>query len=199
VLEAGGQRFALGDSLQPLGFSNNGTLRGRVVFAGYGITAPGYDWDDYAGLDVHDAVVLVLTQEPGEMDSTSRFDGNLNTPFADLRTKAINAREHGAIGLLAVNGPRWHAGEPPRTSGTRRRGLHVERAAGGVDLAAGRGGPAAWHRHLAGPGAGPDRERAEARLLRRARQRLAHAQRAKVACGHAQRRRPPSPGGSPRG
>jgi len=73
--------------LQPLGFSNNGTLRGRVVFAGYGITAPGYDWDDYAGLDVHDAVVLVLTQEPGEMDSTSRFDGNLNTPFADLRTR----------------------------------------------------------------------------------------------------------------
>jgi len=114
VLEAGGHQFALGDSLQPLGFSNNGTLRGRVVFAGYGITAPGYDWDDYAGLDVHDAVVLVLTQEPGEMDSTSRFDGNLNTPFADLRTKAINAREHGAIGLLAVNGPRWHAGEPPR-------------------------------------------------------------------------------------
>ena len=114
VLEAGGQRFALGDSLQPLGFSNNGTLRGRVVFAGYGITAPGYDWDDYAGLDVHDAVVLVLTQEPGEMDSTSRFDGNLNTPFADLRTKAITAREKGAIALLAVNGPRWHAGELPR-------------------------------------------------------------------------------------
>ena len=113
-LEAGGRRFTLGDSLQPLGFSNNGTLRARVVFAGYGITAPGYDWDDYAGLDVHDAVVLVLAQEPGEMDSTSRFDGTLNTPFADMRTKAINAREHGAIGLLVVNGPRWHEGELPR-------------------------------------------------------------------------------------
>jgi hypothetical protein len=32
------------------------------------------------------------------MDSTSRFDGSINTPFADLRTKAINAREHGALG-----------------------------------------------------------------------------------------------------
>jgi hypothetical protein len=113
-LRAGGRRFTLGDSLQPLGFTNNGTLRGRVVFAGYGITAPGYEWDDYAGLDVQDAVVLVLTQEPGELDSTSRFDGTLNTPFSDLRMKAINAREHGAIAMLAVQGPRWHAGELPR-------------------------------------------------------------------------------------
>ncbi len=114
VLEVAARRFPLGDSLQPLGFSNNGSARARVVFAGYGITAPGYEWDDYAGLDVRDALVLVLTQEPGEMDSTSRFDGTLTTPFADLRTKAINAREHGALGLLVANGPKWHAGEPPR-------------------------------------------------------------------------------------
>ena len=113
-LQVGPRRFELGDALQPLGFSNNGSAHARVVFAGYGITAPGFAWDDYAGLDVHDALVLVLTQEPGEMDSTSRFDGNINTPFADLRTKAINAREHGALGLLVVNGPRFHAGEPPR-------------------------------------------------------------------------------------
>jgi len=113
-LRAGAERYVLGDSLQPLGFSSNGSAHARVVFAGYGITAPGYQWDDYAGLDAHDALVLVLTQEPGEMDSTSRFDGAINTPFADLRTKAINAREHGALGLLVANGPRWHAGEPPR-------------------------------------------------------------------------------------
>jgi len=113
-LNVGGARFPLGDGLQPLGFSSNGTAHARLVFAGYGITAPGYDWDDYRGIDAHDAIVLALTQEPGEMDSTSRFDGSFNTPFADLHTKAINAREHGAIGLLVVNGPRWHAGEGPR-------------------------------------------------------------------------------------
>ena len=39
---------------------------------------------------------------------------SVNTPFAELRTKAINAREHGALGLLVVNGPRFHAGEPVR-------------------------------------------------------------------------------------
>ena len=113
-LRMSGRTFPLGAALQPLGFSNNGSAHARLVFAGYGITAPGYEWDDYTGIDAHDAIVLVLTQEPGEMDSTSRFDGTYNTPFADLHAKAINAREHGALGLLVVNGPRWHAGEPPR-------------------------------------------------------------------------------------
>ena len=103
-----------GGAFEPLGFSTNGTLTAPVVFAGYGITAPGYDYDDYAGLEVRDRIVLVLTNEPGELDSTSRFDGTVNTPFAELRTKAINAREHGAMGLLVVNGPRWHGGEPVR-------------------------------------------------------------------------------------
>ncbi len=116
VLETGAgkaaSRFELGVSLEPLGFSTNGSSRSRVVFAGYGITAPGYRYDDYAGLDVKDAIVLVLTQEPGEMDSTSRFDGSINTPYAEVRTKAINAREHGALGMLVVNGPKYHAGEP---------------------------------------------------------------------------------------
>jgi hypothetical protein len=113
-VEAGGRRFAVGEHVQPIGFSTNGSLRAPVVFAGYGITAPQFDYDDYAGLDVRDKLVLVLTQEPGEMDSTSRFDGSVNTPHAELRTKAINAREHGALGMLAVDGPKHHAGEPLR-------------------------------------------------------------------------------------
>jgi hypothetical protein len=112
-LEVAGRTFSLGDQFQPLGFSTNGTLRGPVVFAGYGITAPGYDYDDYARLDVKDKIVLVLTNEPGEMDSTSTFEGSVNTPESEVRTKAINAREHGAMALLIANGPKFHAGEPP--------------------------------------------------------------------------------------
>ena len=120
AIAVGGTQFPVGDRFQPLGFSTNGMLTAPVVFAGYGITAPGYDYDDYAGLDVRDKLVLVLSNEPGEMDSTSRFEGSINTVHAELRTKAINAREHGAIGLLIVNGPRNHAGEPlrkPRSEG----------------------------------------------------------------------------------
>jgi hypothetical protein len=115
-LEAAGIKLSTGPEFQPLGFSTNGTVREPVVFAGYGITAPGYDYDDYAGLDARDKLVLVFTNEPGEMDSTSKFDGNVNTPYAELRTKAINAREHGALGLLVVNGPHYHAGEPLRAA-----------------------------------------------------------------------------------
>ena len=120
AIEVRGRRFPAGDDFQPLGFSTNGVLVAPVVFAGYGITAPGYDYDDYAGIDVRDKLVLVLTNEPGEMDSTSRFDGSVNTPHAELRTKAINAREHGALGMLVVNGPRHHSGEQlrrPRSDG----------------------------------------------------------------------------------
>ncbi len=120
AIEVGRKRWDAGDAFQPIGFSTNGRLRAPLAFAGYGITAPGYDYDDCAGLDVRDKILLVLTNEPGEMDSTSRFDGSVNTPHAELRTKAINAREHGALGLLVVNGPRHHAGEPvrkPRSDG----------------------------------------------------------------------------------
>jgi hypothetical protein len=120
AIAVGAKSFDLGDRFQPIGFSSNGTLTAPVVFAGYGISAPGYDYDDYAGIDVHDKLVLVMTNEPGEMDSTNRFDGSINTPHAELRTKAINAREHGALGLLVVNGPRYHRGEPlprPRSDG----------------------------------------------------------------------------------
>lgn len=103
-----GRAFAVDRDFVPLGFSASGQASAGVVFAGYGITAPEYDYDDYAGIDVRDRFVLVLAYEPGEMDPHSRFDGDANTPHAELRTKAINAREHGALGLLVVRGPRYH-------------------------------------------------------------------------------------------
>lgn len=151
ALEVGGRRFDKRDAIVPLGFSTNGIVNARVVWAGYGITAPGLDYDDYAGIDAHDALVLVMTNEPGELDSTSKFDGTINTPYAELRTKAINAREHGALGMLVVNGPKHHAGEPLRppasdgvgymSSGLLAAQVSEEVAnallkAGGLDLAA---------------------------------------------------------------
>jgi hypothetical protein len=77
------------------------------------------------------------------MDSTSRFDGNINTPYADVRTKAINAREHGALGMLVVNGPKFHAGDPlhvpaPDGAGYMSSGLlaaNISEAAAGALLA----------------------------------------------------------------
>src|SRR4051812_45325862 len=54
------------DEFVPFHFSNNGEVSGGVVFAGYGITAPEYGYDDYDGIDVKDKVVVVLMHEPQE-------------------------------------------------------------------------------------------------------------------------------------
>ena len=48
----------------------------KVVFAGYGITAPEYGYDDYAGIDVKGKIVLVLRHEPQEYDEKTRRIGN---------------------------------------------------------------------------------------------------------------------------
>ena len=106
-----GGPWQVGRDFLPLGFSAGGAARAPVVFAGYGITAPELHYDDYAGIDARGRIAVILRYEPGEDDSTSRFDGRLPTLHSELRNKAINAREHGALGILVVTGPRYHEGE----------------------------------------------------------------------------------------
>src|SRR3989475_3628940 len=73
----------------PFNFSSRGKLSGSVVFAGYGITAPEYNYDDYAGLDVKDKLVLVLRHEPQEFDEKSVFSGKAYTEHAQFFSKAV--------------------------------------------------------------------------------------------------------------
>ena len=87
----------------PFNFSDNGSAGANVVFAGYGITAKEYDYDDYAGLDVKDKIVLVLRQEPQEFDEKSKFEGKSYTAHSQLANKAINARMHGAKAVILIN------------------------------------------------------------------------------------------------
>ncbi len=92
----------------PFGFSANGVVSGGVVFAGYGITAPEHDYDDYAGLDVKGKTVLLLRYEPGEADAKSPFNGKRHTLHAQFPTKVRNAVRNGAAAVLIVTGPRYH-------------------------------------------------------------------------------------------
>jgi hypothetical protein len=78
------------------------------VFAGYGITAPDLQWDDYMGLDVKGKIVVVLRHEPQELDPNSRFDGRNMTSHATYMNKAINARLHGAKAVLFMTDPNNH-------------------------------------------------------------------------------------------
>jgi hypothetical protein len=80
-------------------------LSAPLVFAGYGITAPGLGYDDYRGLDAVGKVVLVFEHEPQESDPHSRFNGTGNTRYATNRVKALNAQAHGAIAMLIVGEP----------------------------------------------------------------------------------------------
>jgi hypothetical protein len=96
----------------PFNFSTGGKFSGPVVFVGYGITAPEYNYDDYAGLDVKGKVVLMLRHEPQEFDEKSVFAGKTFTQHAQFASKASNAKMHGAVGVLLINDIGNHRGEP---------------------------------------------------------------------------------------
>ena len=86
-------------------YPNDGVYKGRVVFAGFGITAPELHYDDYAGIDAHGKIVLVFNHEPQEDDEKSIFNGKGNTRYANPRAKMMIARQHGAVALLIAPDP----------------------------------------------------------------------------------------------
>lgn len=86
----------------PFSFSASGQADAPLVFAGYGATADEFHYDDYAGLDVKDKIVLVLRYEPAGFAAKSGNHGL--THHSQLITKAINARNHGAKALIVLNG-----------------------------------------------------------------------------------------------
>jgi hypothetical protein len=87
------------------GFPRDVDITGDVVFAGFGITAPELHYDDYSGLDAKGKIVLIFDHEPQENDPASIFNGTGNTRYATTRVKAMNAQQHGAVGLLIVAEP----------------------------------------------------------------------------------------------
>jgi hypothetical protein len=92
----------LNQDFVPFSFSASGAVTGPVVFVGYGATAPEFNYDDYAHLDVKDKIVLILRYEP---EGFSAKTGNAGlTEHSHLITKAINARNHGAKAVILVNG-----------------------------------------------------------------------------------------------
>jgi aminopeptidase YwaD len=87
----------------PFSFSSSGTLTAPVVFAGYGITDTDHHYDDYAGIDVTGKIVIVLRHEPKE--------GKELSTHSALAEKAVNAKMHGAKGVLLVDDIYAHGGE----------------------------------------------------------------------------------------
>jgi Zn-dependent M28 family amino/carboxypeptidase len=80
-----------------------------VVFVGYGVTAPEYKWDDYAGVDVKGKTVVVLSGDPpvAEAGDPSKLDekmflGKALTVYGRTGTKLENAYKHGAAAVVLI-------------------------------------------------------------------------------------------------
>ena len=98
-------KLVLGTDFRPFAFSNTGEFNGDIVFAGYGITAPEYQYDDYGKIDVEGKIVLILRHEPEVGETGDKFLGRRYTKHALFAEKAKNAADHGAIAMILVTDP----------------------------------------------------------------------------------------------
>lgn len=90
----------------PFGVTGSGKIEnGKLVFVGYGITAPEFNYDDYRNIDVRGKVVFAIRGEPRMNDPTSIFNGSKRTPFSYMNSKVQNAFKRGAIGFVYINDP----------------------------------------------------------------------------------------------
>ena len=75
-----------------------------IIFAGYGINAPEYDWNDYAGLDVKDKTVIVLVNDPGyATGDTALFTGKAMTYYGRWTYKYEEAARQGAKAVIIIH------------------------------------------------------------------------------------------------
>jgi Zn-dependent M28 family amino/carboxypeptidase len=78
--------------------------KNQLVFAGYGVVAPEYNWNDYAGLDVKGKIVMVLVNDPGfNNHDTTLFKGKEMTYYGRWTYKFEEAARQGAKGCLVIH------------------------------------------------------------------------------------------------
>jgi len=111
----------------------------ELVFVGYGIVAPEYEWNDYAQVDVHGKTVVVMVNDPGYGSKDPKvFRGNAETYYGRWTYKLEEAARQGAAGVLLIHdtgaagyawnvvvngtsGPQFEAAVPD--GGTRRMAI----------------------------------------------------------------------------
>ena len=104
------QTVQLGEGFYPQRFSPSAEAEGTVAFAGFGIQAPDYGWDDWEGAGFSGRIVLVLDREPREADPASLFDGLVSSEPSRAFRKVIAAARAGAAGVLFVRDVHQHPG-----------------------------------------------------------------------------------------
>jgi Zn-dependent M28 family amino/carboxypeptidase len=75
-----------------------------LIFAGYGIVAPEYNWNDYEGIDVKGKTVIVLINDPGfETENIDFFKGNSMTYYGRWTYKYEEAARQGADACIIIH------------------------------------------------------------------------------------------------
>jgi Zn-dependent M28 family amino/carboxypeptidase len=82
--------------------SESAEIDAPIVFVGYGIDAPEYHWNDYAGVDVKGKILLVIVNEPPSTDE-SFFKGKTMTYYGRWTYKYEEASRKGALGVLIIH------------------------------------------------------------------------------------------------
>ena len=100
VLKNGRDFTARTEQIQPQVSLDNSD----VVFVGYGINAPEYQWNDYANVDVTGKTVIVLVNDPGfATQDPNVFKGNAMTYYGRWTYKYEEAARQGAKAVFIVH------------------------------------------------------------------------------------------------
>jgi Zn-dependent M28 family amino/carboxypeptidase len=78
------------------------TVNADIVFVGYGIQAPEYQWDDYKNVDVKGKILLMLVNEPASGDPNF-FKGKALTYYGRWTYKYEQAARQGAVGAILIH------------------------------------------------------------------------------------------------
>ena len=77
-------------------------FEGDAIFAGHGITAPEWKWDDFKGVDVSGKILVLFTNEPNS-DDPKFFDGRALTYYGRWTYKYEEGLRHGARGVIIIH------------------------------------------------------------------------------------------------
>ncbi|MBO0860376.1 MAG: M20/M25/M40 family metallo-hydrolase [Chloracidobacterium sp.] len=95
-----GDEFVAGTDLEQAEIPINS----EIIFAGYGVSAPENNWDDYKGLDVHGKVLMIMVNDPPATPSEPNlFGGKALTYYGRWTYKYEEAARRGAAGVILIH------------------------------------------------------------------------------------------------
>ncbi len=84
--------------------TNSNIADSELVFVGYGVVAPEYDWNDYAGFDMAGKTAVILVNDPGFASGDENlFRGRTMTYYGRWTYKYEEAARQGAAGAIIIH------------------------------------------------------------------------------------------------